>query len=139
MQKLIPQRVAVAGLLIILSLVVVFHVLVLTGFIPFEIVWGGRLKTQEQMVKFEAASIFINLVMLGIVSLKAGLLKAPVSPFFIRVSLWVMFALFLINTLGNLASLNTFEQMVFTPLTLLLSLFSLRLALSKNPVASQEV
>ena len=124
---------ATAGLLIILSLIIVFHVLVLTGIIPFEIVWGGRLKTQEQMLKFEAASIFINLVMVGIVSLKTGLLKAPVSPFFIRVCLWAMFALFLLNTLGNLASVNAFEKMVFTPLTLLLALFSLRLVLSKGP------
>lgn len=126
-----------AGLLIILSLMIIFHVLVLTGLIPFEIVWGGRLKTQGEMLKFEAASIFINLVMLGLVSLKAGLLKAPVSPFFIRVSLWAMFGLFLMNMLGNLASLNTFEKLVFTPLTLLLALFSLRLALSNSPLEKE--
>lgn len=132
MQKVFSERLAVAGLLIILSLMVVFHVLVLTGIIPFDIVWGGRLKTHGQMLNFEASSIFINLVMLGIVSLKAGLLKAPVSPFFIRTALWGMFALFLLNTLGNLASVNDFEKMVFTPMTLLLALFSLRLAVDKN-------
>lgn len=137
MQKIISERVAATGLLLILSVMVLFHVLVLTGIIPFEIVWGGRLKTHAQMLKFEAASIFINLVMLGIVSLKAGLLKAPVSPFFIRVSLWAMSALFLMNTLGNLASVNAFEKMVFTPLTLLLALFSLRLAWNKSPLRKE--
>lgn len=137
MQKIISERVAATGLLLILSVMVLFHVLVLTGIIPFEIVWGGRLKTQGEMLKFEAASIFINLVMLGIVSLKAGLLKAPVSPFFIRVSLWAMSALFLMNTLGNLASVNAFEKMVFTPLTLLLALFSLRLAWNKSPLRKE--
>lgn len=90
------------------------------------------------MVHFELASIFINLVMLGIVCLKSGLLKAPVSPFFIRASLWAMAGLFLVNTLGNLASVNTFEKMVFTPMTLLLSLFSLRLALSKGLARAED-
>jgi hypothetical protein len=39
-----------------------------------------------------------------------------------------MFLLFLANTAGNLASKNELEKRIFTPLTLVLALFSLRVA-----------
>jgi hypothetical protein len=123
---------ALRGLLTILSLVVVFHFLVLLGIIPFEIVWGGRLKDRSQMPVFETVSILLNLVMLTIVGIKAGLLKVNVNRMIINIALWLMFGLFLLNTIGNLFSNNEFEKMVFTPLTLILSIFSLRTAISKD-------
>jgi hypothetical protein len=70
--------------------------------------------------------------MLGMVSVHAGLVKVKMNRLVIRLALWAMAALFLLNTLGNLLSTNEFEKLVFTPLTLLLSLFSFRLALSKE-------
>ena len=84
------------------------------------------------MYVFETTSILLNLVMLTIVSLYAGLINLRISKTFLRVSLWLMFALFLLNTLGNLNAINELEKLLFTPLTLLLSLFSFRLALSKG-------
>jgi hypothetical protein len=43
-----------------------------------------------------------------------------------------MFGTFALNTLGDLASENSFEKAFFTPITVLLAFFSLRLALIKN-------
>jgi hypothetical protein len=40
-----------------------------------------------------------------------------------------MFVLFAINTVGNIFSNNELERLIFTPLTLLLAVFSLRLAI----------
>jgi hypothetical protein len=130
-KKLISERVAANGLLVLLSLVVGFHLLVLTGVIPYQIVWGGRLNTQEQMLRFEVVSVLLNLLMLAVVGVKAGVLKWAIPPVIIKVGLWVMGGLFLANTVGNLFSTNEFEKLAFTPLTLLLALFSLRLAMSK--------
>jgi hypothetical protein len=130
-KKLISERVTANGLLVLLSLVVGFHLLVLTGVIPYQIVWGGRLKTQEQMLRFEVVSVLLNLLMLAVVGVKARVLKWAIPPVIIKVGLWVMGGLFLANTVGNLFSTNEFEKLVFTPLTLLLALFSLRLAMSK--------
>lgn len=39
--------------------------------IPFEIVWGGRLKDKSQMLAFETASVIINLFMLTVAMKKA--------------------------------------------------------------------
>ena len=38
-----------------------FHVLILIRLIPYEIAWGGRLRTLEEMYVFEGLSIAINL------------------------------------------------------------------------------
>lgn len=128
-------RISAYGIIIILSAMVVFHLLIVTGVIPFNMVWGGRLKSQEQMLGFEAFSISINVFMVWAVGTYAGIFKFSANRSFLKGVLWTMVALFLLNTLGNLASVNEWEKMTFTPITLLLSLFSLRLALQKRRLA----
>lgn len=125
------ERFAANGLLVLLLLLVVFHALILLRVIPFEMVWGGRLQGVSEMVSFETVSILLNLLMLGIVAIKGKVLKINIHPSLIRIALWAMFGLFLLNTLGNLLSANLFEKTVFSPITLMLSLFCLRLASAK--------
>lgn len=132
MKKLFSERAAVYSLLFILSLIIVFHLLVLLGVIPFQIVWGGRLTAHAQMVRFESVSIAVNVIMLAVVAVRAGFWKLPVKPLVIQVLLWAMCGLFLLNTLGNLLSTNAFEKAVFTPLTLILAVCCFRLAIDKG-------
>ena len=122
-------HIAQYGLIIILSAVLVFHFLVLLKVIPYKIVWGGRLKSDTQMYRFEVVSIFTNLIFLAIVFAYSGILLSDISPNIISILLWIMAALFALNTLGNLMSKNKWEKIIFTPLTLLLSVFCLILAL----------
>ena len=132
MRKLLSERFAAIGILLILSAIVVFHFLIIAGIIPFGIVWGGRLQSHAEMIKFETVSVLLNLVMIAIVSIKAGLLKLNLKPFILKVSFWFMTILFTLNTIGNLFSTNSLETLIFTPLTLILAIFSFRLALSKE-------
>jgi hypothetical protein len=124
------KRIATIGLLFILTLVILFHLLVITGVVPFQIVWGGRLKDTSQMLVFETLSILLNVLMLLVVAIQAGLVKVSLNRLTLKIAFWLMGLLFFINTIGNLVSLNALEQVVFTPLTLLLALFSFRLAIS---------
>jgi hypothetical protein len=137
MTKLISERTAVRIILVLLSLVIVFHILVLTGAVPYKVVWGGRLKTKADMLRFETMSILINVFMIAIVAIYAGYIKLPISGIVIRILLWLLAGIFALNTVGNLASLNTFEQIVFTPLTLVLCLLFVRLAISKPAVPNR--
>jgi hypothetical protein len=132
LKNFIPERLAITGLIVTLSLVIVFHILVISGLIPFQIVWGGRLTDRSQMLAFEAFSIIINLLMLSIIAIRAGLIKLNISRKFINIVLWMMSTLFLLNTIGNIFSNNELEKIIFTPLTLLLFLLTFRLALNKN-------
>jgi hypothetical protein len=132
MRNVITERTATYCILSVLSLIIIFHVFVVIGVIPFQIVWGGRLTDHSQMVRFEAVSIAINLIMLSIVVIHAGMIQIRIKPQIIRVALWCMCSLFLLNTVGNIFSTNTLETIVFTPLTAILSLCSFRLAIRKG-------
>lgn len=129
MRRLISVHTAARSVIIILSLIVIFHLLVLAGIIPYKIVWGGRLENTTDMIRFEVVSIGINLLMLAIVANKSGYLNWGKSKQWVRIGLWIMVVLFSINTLGNIVAINIWEKIIFTPLTLLLAFFSFRLAI----------
>lgn len=108
---------AIKLLIGLLSLVIVFHILVLLQLIPFHIAWGGRLKTVEEMYVFESVSIAINLILIGILSLKMKEIKSKI----VNAVLWVFFAIFSVNTIANLFAETTYEKF-FSILTLLFAI-----------------
>lgn len=93
-------------------------------------VWGGRLKSDMEMYRFEIFSILMNAVLVFVVLIHANILPLEIPGKIIKVALWIMAGLFLLNTLGNAISKNKLEQRVFTPITLLLTIFSVILALA---------
>lgn len=136
MKSIITERLAINGLLLFLSLFVLLHLLILFSIIPFEMVWGGRIKNHDEMVRLELVSIVANLLMLAIVAVRAGLLRIRLSNTFMRVVFWLMSGLFLLNTVGNILSTNDFERFVFTPVTIILTMLCLRLAISSEQKAT---
>jgi len=131
LKQRLPFLMAAKLMLILFGAVVVFHVLVLVQILPYSIVWGGKLNSVEQMRSMETVSICINLFMILVVLLRAKLIRLDLRPLFLQVVMGLMCALFVLNTLGNILSENTFERLVFTPLTLLLALCCFRLTLSE--------
>ena len=130
--KKIPIRLAVNGIIIALFCTIVFHLLVLAGVIPFDIVWGGNLKDKTQLYLMEGVSIAINLLMLFIILGYSGAIKLPTNQKFLNGAIWFMAVLFLLNTLGNLVAKNSLETYLFTPLTFILSLLCFRIAAFKD-------
>jgi hypothetical protein len=116
------------GLIVILSLFLVLHICVLLKFIPYNIVWGGRLKSDTEMYRFEVVSILMNLFFLFVILVQSGFLMIDFPKIIMTVILWVMTILFLFNTFGNIMSKNDIEQKFFTPITIILAIFSLILA-----------
>ena len=126
MNKIITERFALRGLLFGLVLLVVFHLLVLTGIIPFEIIWGGKITDVSQMRELETVSIIVSLFMLAVAAVWAKTNKTGTTGKVTTIILWIMFFFFCFNTITNLLSGNLFEQLFFAPLTLLLALFTFR-------------
>ena len=118
------------GLIVLLSASLVFHFGVILKIVPYNIVWGGRLKSDTEMYRFETVSILINLIFLFVILVQSGILSVSVSQKIVTVVLWIMAALFLFNTFGNAVSKNRIERRVFTPLTIILTILSLILALT---------
>ncbi len=75
--------------------------------------------------------------MLQIVLIRAGYFKLKINPVIIKIALWIMAFLFLLNTIGNLFSENDFEKIAFTPLTLILAILCIRLATTNNSYISK--
>jgi hypothetical protein len=123
---------AIKSMLFLLSAVIIFHVLVLLHFIPINIVWGGRFKDFETLKKFETLSLLINALMLFVILVKGSVLKINVSALLIGFFLWLMVALFSLNTLGNLLAESSTEAIIFTPITFVSAIFCLRIVLNEN-------
>lgn len=122
-----PRTIAIA-FTALLTAVLVFHALILSGVIPYEITWGGRLKSHEEMVVFETISIAFNLLFMGIIALHLGWIRWRVRSGVTRIALIVMGVLFALNTLGNLFAEMDVERWIFTPLTAISSFWSFSLA-----------
>lgn len=110
-----------------LILVTVFHLLILVKIIPYSIAWGGRLQSDEEMYVFESISITINLFLVWILWLKSRNPQSrPVS-----IVLWIFFAIFALNTIGNLFAKTNFEKF-FSIVTLAFALLLLKILVKKK-------
>ncbi|RHX85938.1 hypothetical protein [Leptospira stimsonii] len=109
-------------LLVLFAAVFVFHFLVLIRIIPYTIVWGGRLQNLEQMYIFEVVSIVLNSFFLFVILMEGRWIRGYFSTSVLKGILWGMIVLFSWNTFGNLNALNSFESLVFTPITFLIAL-----------------
>ena len=120
----------ILGIFSVLTLI--FHGLILTKVIPYEIVWGGRLKSTQEMVIFETVSIVINALILIAITSRIRFLKQSEEPMIFRMIFGITSLLFLINTLGNLYAITDLERFIFTPLTAIATILSFRSALTNH-------
>lgn len=118
------------GMLVILILNLIFHLLILFKQIPYDSVWGGRIKSDKEMYRLEILAIFLTTFFLFIVLVRLGMININIPESYLKYTFWFLTVFFAFNTLGNYRSKNKMEQRVFTPITLLLSIFSLIIALS---------
>ncbi|MEP0985894.1 hypothetical protein [Ekhidna sp.] len=115
-----------------LILTMIFHICILIGVIPYDIVWGGRLDTQAKMILFEIISLVINSIILLFVFMKKEVVKPFLSIKIINVFIWLFAVIFLLNTIGNLFASNSLETIIFTPLTLILTICMVRMAIERK-------
>lgn len=132
MQKIISVSLASLLMIIIITSILIFHILVISGVVPYTIIWGGKIKSHGEMISFTSISIAINSLMILIVLMRIKIINFNNHPVKIRVALWIMVILFGLNTLGNLFSQTILEKIIFTPLTVLLAILSYRLAMKER-------
>ena len=121
---------AVKTMIVLILIALAYHLIIITELIPYDAVWGGRLKSIEQMRQFEIFSMAVNLFMLLVILIKGGYIKINIPKLIINTFLWLFAILFAINTFGNLFSVSIWETIIFTPITLISTVLCLRLALT---------
>jgi len=125
----IDLKVAAGAVIALSGCALIFQLLVLTGAIPYNVVWGGRLESEEQMYQFESVSIAINLFVIFVVAMRGGFIRHYLPDGLITVIIWILVLLFSLNTIGNLFAETLLEKIIFTPLTLGTALMYYRLAI----------
>ena len=130
-----PVRARFAGLtlIVLFCLLAVLHVLVMAGLVPGEIVWGGRAAASGNVMVMEAAALLVTLLFVAIVALRLRALASPGLRVSVRVAMWVVVAYLALNLVANLASSVGTESLVFAPLTLVMLLLAVRVAIEPGP------
>ena len=132
MKKLIRAKLAGNILLAAFGLLAIFHVFVLLGVIPADIVWGGRIQgVPSNLLTLEAIAILLTLVFIVIIAAKTGYFQAGRLSGAVNVGVWLIFVYLLLNTLGNLVSGVSFESLIAAPVTIILAICAFRLAIEK--------
>lgn len=115
----IKPRLAAKIALGLLILAISYHISILTGIVPMEMTWGGKISTFNELLVFESISIFINLLIAGFLFAYLQVILWPISPGRFRIIFRALGVLFALNTIGNLVSENELEKMIFTPMTMI--------------------
>lgn len=119
---------------IVFSVFMVFHIaitisIIFLDIIPVDYLWGGQLKTKGELFIFELISILVQTICLLYVLLYKKYFSEKTIG---KIIAWILFIIFSFNTVGNILAKTLFEKIIFTPVTLCLSLLMLRIALTKK-------
>jgi hypothetical protein len=129
-KKLISANVAGNILLVSMGLLAIFHILVLLNFVPPDLVWGGQIGVSTtNLLVLEIIALLVTAVFAMIIAAKVGYIGISKFKKATTVGAWILFAFLILNTVGNLASGVSVENLVFAPITLILAFCALRLAI----------
>ncbi|MEZ4756672.1 MAG: hypothetical protein R2817_07590 [Flavobacteriales bacterium] len=126
----IPFRSAAIALIALFSAAIVFQLVVLAGLIPTEMVWGGRLRSAEERTVGALVSIMVLVLATLLVLVRLGRIGRSI-PAVGKWGLWVVCAVFALNTVGNLFALDLRETLIFTPVTLITAVLAVRVAMGE--------
>ncbi|MCI2256268.1 hypothetical protein L2D08_18145 [Domibacillus sp. PGB-M46] len=131
--KTVPGTRMAGNIILAINTAALFmHILIVLNILPYGFVWGGRLKSQEDFIIFELISILVQTAFILIVAMKLGYFLKGRFKKTVNVGLWTMFGIMALNSAGNAASNSDLEKLLMTPLTILLALLVLRLAIEKE-------
>ncbi len=132
MKKLISHKWAINIMIALLTVVLVFHTIILTGTISYTIVWAGKISNVADMRKLEVISICVNSFLIMIFLLKANYIQNKIPIKILNVIIWLFVILFSLNTIGNLFAKSNFELFFITPLTFISAILCLQIIIDKK-------
>ncbi|NQT24330.1 hypothetical protein HQ585_03145 [candidate division KSB1 bacterium] len=130
MKKWLSLKLAGNTMIFIMGLFAVLHLLILLGLVPSDMVWGGQInESAGNIVVLEGIALIVTSLIIFIVVIKLGYVYSMKPTKITRMSLWIIFIYFILNTIGNLTSGVTVENIIFAPITIILALCAFRLAI----------
>lgn len=131
MNRILSVRQSGNIMVMALLAMLVVHLLILLRVVPYEFVWGGQIDSASSLVLFEGIAMGMTLLFILIIAMRVGYIQLHKFKRAAVIGGWFMVAYFLLNTLGNLASGVTLEKLLFTPVTVILTILAFRIAMAK--------
>ena len=116
----LPLRVACLSLIILPSLLLVFHALIIADVLPRNIVWGGRL-TDQNLLPLEALAVALNLLLMTTGAVAGQFIRSKSAALLVDWTKWFLFYFVVFNSIAGPFSATTFEVWL-TPITVLYAL-----------------
>jgi NADPH:quinone reductase-like Zn-dependent oxidoreductase len=117
---------------IVLGMVMVLQVLLAAGFPLGQAAWRGQYRVLPHALRWASlATVGVLGLAVWVVLARAGLAAPGAGSGVGQVATWVFAAFFVLNTIGNIASRSTVERYVMTPVTVLLVICFIVVALSR--------
>jgi len=131
MKNLISFKLTGKIIITIIVLLIIFHILVLLGVVPSNIVWGGQIVDNATLMKHEILRLIGSFIFLAIILEKLNQHKITKFKKLSNITFWFIYVYFIITSIAKLASAVTLEKMIFIPITVILSILLFRLAIEK--------
>ncbi|MEY3422663.1 MAG: hypothetical protein RIR48_2988 [Bacteroidota bacterium] len=95
----------------LLVAIILFHLCIITKIVPYDITWGGRLTNDNEMYIFETVSILVNVFLSWVLLMKGNFVQFKFPTQAVNTILWIFFAIFILNTIGNIFAKTNFERL----------------------------
>ena len=106
---------------IVLGLVIVLQVLLAAGLPLGQAAWRGQYRVLPRALRWASlATVGVLGLAAWVVLARAGLVAPGAEAVAVQVATWVFAGFFCLNTLGNIASQSRVERYAMTPVTVLL-------------------
>ncbi len=113
----LPLRAACLILIVLPLFFLFFHLFIIFGLLPRDIVWGGRL-TDLTFIPLELLALALNMLLMLVGGVAGGFVTSPIAHRLVDQTKWFLFYFVVVNTVLALFSTTTFEQLL-TPVTAL--------------------
>jgi hypothetical protein len=116
-------------LLILFGCLSVFHLLVLIGFVPTDVVWAGHAAgSTVTLLQLELSALLGTILFAVIVAARIDLLAPGRLQKTKAIGSWIVFLYLVFNAITNFAAASGFERLVFGPLSALMAVCALMVA-----------
>ena len=117
---------------VLFAIFIGIQLLLATGILPVSIAWGGRQTELTPALRVASiVAVFIVGAFIYIIRYRAGLIGTVPAPTAIWVMAWVVTAFMALNTVGNFASVNNTEKLLFGPITIAITVACLIVSASR--------
>lgn len=121
---------AVIAACIVLGLLAVFQIALASGAPLGEYAWGGTARILPPKLRVGSiVSVLIYAVIAWILLERVGVTRVLGNGIAVHIAAWVVFAFFVLGTLMNLVSRSKRERYTMTPVTIILAVLTLVVAL----------